>query len=505
MKKITKKKDTKKRIMAFNKNNKLLLLKGKIQLILFHMINKISTKIKYKFNAKNISHDAGALSIYSYAEQIGLKETIKTSFDKNGGDSKAGPKIQHTRGDVINEMIMGYMKGYANPTEISRTVNDPVIETLTNRKIPSQSTFSRIMTSFNREDEKKLKAFNKKMIQKYLEICVRKNNGEKLEVVHLSDDSTKIQTYGNQEGGEYISHYGVVGYHPDLVTEDRMKLIMTGILRKGQVYSSNGSELLIKEVIDFIKPYTKKIIFRADSAYGKPDILKILNDYDDIEIEYFIKAKTYRSWLRKSDLQITYNGKEYHPLELPKEYFEETNDKGDKKLKPKYFEFMHKVKTWDTEEKIITKVTYRETEQTTLLEEINKDIEMLIVNSDLEKGEDNFKEYGKRGKQEQIIEEFKNDSFGGNLSCKEKVQNSSVFHLKIIAHNLMQILRLETLHGTKYANCRTATLRQILVKIGGKIVSHSRQLWIKLSSSFPYQKWYQIVMERIPIIEFRLC
>jgi len=468
------------------------------------MLIRNLSKIKYEFNAKNISHDAGALSLYSYTEQIGLKEAVKTSFDEDREESKAGPKIQHTKGDVINEMIMGYMKGYANPTEMSRTINDPVIETLTNKKIPSQATFSRVNTSFNKKDEAKLKAFSKKMIQDYLESCVRKNNGEKLEVVNLSDDSTKIQTYGNQEGGEYISHYRVVGYHPDLITEDGMKLIMTGILREGQVYSSNGSELLIKEVIDFMKPYTKKIIFRADSAYGKPEILEVLND-DDIEIEYFIKAKTYKSWFRNCDLKITFKDQEYHPLELPKEYFEEVNDKGEKKLKPKYFEFMHQVKTWKKAEKIIIKVTYREQEQATLLEEMNKDIEMLITNASLEKGEDYFKEYGKRGKQEQIIEEFKNDSFGGNLSCKEKVQNSCVFFLKIIAHNLMQILRLETLYGTKYANCRTTTLRQILVKIGGKIIKHSRQLWINLSRSFPYQKWYQIVMERIPIIQFSLC
>ncbi len=467
------------------------------------MLLENSSKIKFKFNAKQISHDAGALSLYSYADQIGLYEAIKSIFDEKKNESKAGPKVQHTKGDIINEMLMGYMKGYANPTEMSRTVNDPVIETLTNRKMPSQATFSRLNTGFNEVDENRLKSFNKEIIQNYLESLVRKNNGEKLEVIHLSDDSTKIQTYGNQEGGEYISHYGVVGYHPDLVTEDKMKLIMTGILRKGQVYSSTNSELLIKEVIDFIKPYAKKIIFRADSAYGKPEILKVLRSYENVKIEYFIKAKTYKSWFRNSELQVIFNDEKYHPLELPKEYFEEIDEKG--KIKPRYFDFAHKVKTWDKAEKIIAKVVYRENEQASLLEEMNKDIEMLITNADLKKGEDYFKEYGKRGKQEQIIEEFKNDSFGKNLSGKQKIQNSCVFHLKIIAHNLMQILRLETLHGTKYANCRTATLRRLLVKIGGKVIKHSRQLWIKLSRSFPYQAWYKLVMERIPIIQFRLC
>ena len=242
-----------------------------------------ASKIKYKFDAKNISHDAGALSIYSFAEQIGLHEALKSNFDEERDASTAGPKVQYTKGDVMNEMVMGYMKGYANPTEMSRTSNDPVIDTFIDSNTPSQSTFSRTNTSFNKEDEAKLISFSKKTIQDYLASLVKKNNGEKLKVIQLSDDSTKIPTYGTQEGGEYISHYGVVGYHPDLITEDEMKLIMNGILRNGQVYSSNGSELLLKEVIDIVRPYTKKIVFRADSAYGKPEILKVLRAYTGIE------------------------------------------------------------------------------------------------------------------------------------------------------------------------------------------------------------------------------
>jgi hypothetical protein len=53
-----------------------------------------------------------------------------------------------------------------------------------------------------------------------------------------------------------------VGYHPDLVTEDGMRLVIEGVLRNGNVYSSNGSELLIESAINFLKPYVEKIIFK---------------------------------------------------------------------------------------------------------------------------------------------------------------------------------------------------------------------------------------------------
>ena len=460
-------------------------------------------KIGYNFNGKNISSDAGSLSLARYTQKIGLKESLK-SLDRDIDIKKRGPKYRYFKSEVCYQEIIWYMKWYSTTTDISKTIKDPIITEVLEEEIPSQSTFSRTNTGFTKTDEINLNKINKNIIDNYFWNLVEKNNGNKIEKIDISDDSTKIQTYGNQKGAEYIHHYGLVWYHPDLITEDSKRLIFTWILRDGNTYSSKGSENWLWETIENIKNYTKKIVFRWDSAYGNAQILNMLNKKQKkIEIEYFIKAKTYKSWLRNADINVGYKWKLYHPLELPKEYFEEIDENGKKIYKKRYFEFEYKVNTWKQKEKIVAQIRYRKEEKRTLFEEQNKDVELLIVKSKLT-WEESFKEYWKRGKQEQIIEEFKNECFGKNLSLQWKTQNSCVFLMKIISYNLMQILRLETLYDTRFEKCRVNTMRKLLVRIWWRIVKHWRKTIVKLSSSFAYKKRFELVMERINSLTFSL-
>jgi hypothetical protein len=195
---------------------------------------------------------------------------------------------------------------------------------------------------------------------------------------------------------------------------------------------------------------------------------------------------------------------DYLILDLPKDYFEERNELWETVLVPRYFTIKHQCKSRSKEENIVCKVERREVDWISLFAVANKNVEMLIVRWAL-RGKEAFEKYGKRGKQEQIIEELKNEMFVKNLSHTKKIQNSCEFYMKIIAYNLMQILRLETLHWTVHKNCRINTTRRLVFDIWGKIVEHARSVRIQLAESFPFQKRFNLVMERIPKIQFRLC
>lgn len=460
--------------------------------------------INYSFNGGNITSEGGALLLEKFLEQIGFQQYMKELFPEEQ-NNKAGHPVEYSKATVLQTLLEGYLKGHSTPTATSRTKGDMAVETITGRSIPSQSTFSRTITHLTREDETQLRIANTHLLQQYFSSLVKKNGGKKLPYLEISDDSTKIETYGKQEGSAYIKHYQVTGYHPDLVTEDNMRLIMEGILRNGNVYSSNGSEHLIESVIRLFAPYVEKIIFRGDSAYAKPEILEVLRNAP-IPVTYFIKGKTYRSWYEKSDLKIAWEGNEYHPMELPATYFEEQDAEGKKQTVERYFKFQHRCGSWKAAETIILQVSIQENKkgQKSLLPEMDKKAVMLITNS-TEEGKSAYAAYGQRGKQEKLIEEFKNDSFGGQLSQQGKVQNDCIFMLKIIAHNLMQLLRLTTLYATKHANSRVASMRMLLVRVGGKLIKTARRWILQLSSTFAYQHWFNLVMERIPTIQFHLC
>lgn len=457
--------------------------------------------ISHSFNGGNITSEGGSLILHTFLQQIGLKKALTTLFPEKKPTAPGRPK-QYSKAKNITDLITGYMKGHATPTALSRTRGDIAQQVISGSQIASQSTFSRRINTLSHEDEQLLRQCNKDLLEQYFKDLIVKNGGKKLPCIEISDDSTKVATYGRQEGSAYITHYRVTGYHPDLITEDTMRLIMEGMLRDGNVYSSTGSEFLIQDVIHIFAPYTEKIIFRGDSAYAKPEILNVLRKAP-IKVEYYIKAKTYHSWYEKSEATTTYQGNLIHPLALPQEAFEEEQADGKNKLVARYFSFRHTCNSWSAEERIEAKMEYIFQQQESLLPGIDKKVTMLITNG--EQGAKAYRMYGKRGKQEKLIEELKNDSFAGQLSQQKKEQNACLFMIKIIAHNLMQILRLTTLHGTKYANCRVESMRMLLVRVGGKLIRTARRWMLQLSSTFSYQRWFNLVMERIPRIQFRLC
>ena len=465
------------------------------------------SNIPFNFKAGEISSDARSLCLSQFSEQIGLLSALENVLGSKPERTRPGAPVQYSPGELAFHYIFGLMQGYQNPSEMDRAKDDPVLGELTG-KTPSQASFSRFLTNLTEPDEQQLRGLNQQVLEQYLKMKVEQNEGRKLPVLNISNDSTKVETYGKQEGSAYIHHYRTNGYHPDLLTDDDFRIVLSCLLRNGNTYSSTGSEEQLKAALAWLSEYYELIVFRADSAYGKPEILNVLNDegiVEKVKIEYFIKAKTYRSWVREADVFVEHEGEQVHILKAPRDYFEEMDEKtGESRLADRFVSFSQQCDSWDNPEQIVARVRYQDSDQEALLPEDNKDIEMIIVRSE-KRGEEAFTEYGKRGMQEQIIEEFKNESFAGTLSHREKEQNAAELQLKVLAHNLMQILRLEGLKNTVYARCRTATMRYLLVKIGGKIVRHGRTMLLKLSSCFAYRRWFELVMDRIPLIRFQMC
>lgn len=68
----------------------------------------------------------------------------------------------------------------------------------------------------------------------------------------LDIDSTNFETYGNQYGSAYNSHYSANGYHPLLVFDGLTGDLLKAELRSGNVYTS-------RKTVAFIGPLLKGI------------------------------------------------------------------------------------------------------------------------------------------------------------------------------------------------------------------------------------------------------
>ena len=89
--------------------------------------------------------------------------------------------------------------------------------------------------------------------------------------VVLDMDSSESPVHGAQEGSAYNGHFESVCYHPlFLFTEHGDCLGAT--LRPGNVHSADDWDNLLLPEIDRQQAEGKRVAFRADAAFAKPEI-----------------------------------------------------------------------------------------------------------------------------------------------------------------------------------------------------------------------------------------
>jgi hypothetical protein len=111
-----------------------------------------------------------------------------------------------------------------------------------------------------------------------------------IEHILFDIDSTNFQTYGDQYGSDYNSHYASNGYHPLLMFDGLTGDLIKPELRSGNVYTS-------RQVVKFIGPVLKRYIdkyssvtriIRGDSSLAVPELYELAEQLDTL---YAIRLK----------------------------------------------------------------------------------------------------------------------------------------------------------------------------------------------------------------------
>jgi hypothetical protein len=88
--------------------------------------------------------------------------------------------------------------------------------------------------------------------------------------------------------------------------------------------------------------------------------------------------------------------------------------------------------------------------------------------------------YNQRGTAEQWIKEGKNAVKWTRLSCHDFLDNQVRLHLFVLAYNLGNFLRQSVLPQS-VRHWTLTTLREKLIKIGAKVVRHSRKIVFQMA------------------------
>ena len=107
-----------------------------------------------------------------------------------------------------------------------------------------------------------------------------------------------------------------------------------------------------------------------------------------------------------------------------------------------------------------------------------------------------YDHYTNRGQTENFIKAFKNHLSMDRLSCHRFLANQFRLLLHALAYQMFVRLR-DYLHGTPWHKLEIETLRRRVLKIGARIRQTTRRIWVHLSSAFPEQPLFHLVLSRL--------
>ena len=159
-----------------------------------------------------------------------------------------------------------------------------------------------------------------------------------------------------------------------------------------------------------------------------------------------------------------------------------------KKPVVRYHNFMYQAGSWDRERRVVAKVEWHQGE---LFPRVG-----FIVTNLPWRSKRVTRFYNQRGTAEQWIKEGKNAIKWTKLSCHDFVDNQVRLQLFALAYNLGNFLRRLVLPRPMKTWSMT-TLREKLIKIGAKVVRHSKYVFFQMAEVAVSRKLFAAILDRI--------
>ena len=270
-------------------------------------------------------------------------------------------------------------------------------------------------------------------------------------MIVLDLDSSESPTYGEQEGSAYNGHFGRTCYHP-LFVFNQLGDVERCALRPGNVHSADGWRAVLEPVIARYRGIVKRLYFRGDAAFANPEMYEFLEAEG---IGYTIRLPA------NNVLQGRIGYLLKRPVGRPPH-----------EVRRYFASFSYQAQSWKKPRRVVAKVEWHSNE---LYPRVG-----FIVTNLARPAERVVAFYNQRGTAEQWIKEGKGAIKWTRLSCRTFAANAVRLQLQALAYNLGNFMR--TLAMPKVAEPWSLTsLRENLIKIGAKVVSHGRYITFQMA------------------------
>ena len=416
-------------------------------------------RLMLQFRGSVITSDAGLLPYRELEDAMGLTDTGADML----ADARTGKNGRHLLVGLLRQSVFGRLAGYEDVNDADRLCRDPAMRWVVGDRAitgsaASASQMGRFETAWLTRPENlaALADLPGRWIDK-----VHQRRPPK--VIVLDMDSSESPTYGEQEGSAYNGHFGCTCYHP-LFVFNQLGDVERSALRSGNVHSADGWRAVLEPVIARYRTM-KRRYFRGDAAFANPEI------YEFLEAEgygYAIRLPTNRVVQEKIGYLLT------RPVGRPP-----------LEVRRYYASFSYQAQSWKKPRRVVAKVEWHPGE---LCPRVG-----FIVTNLARPAERVVAFYNHRGTCEQYIKEGKGAIKWTRLSCRSFAANAVRLQLHVLAYNLGNFMR--TLAMPKTAEPWSLTsLREKLIKIGAKVVSHGRYVTFQMAEvAVPRQMFAEIL------------
>ena len=404
-------------------------------------------RLKLEFHGSRITSDAGLLA---FRELDGALELTQMAAD-HLVDPRIGKNGLHGMVGLFRQSTFGRVGGYEDVNDADRLGRDPAMRWIVGghavvRQAASASQMGRFETEFLASDDN------------LAVLCDL--SGHWIDRVHdryppkkvvLDMDSSVSPTYGEQEGTAYNGHFGCTCYHP-LFLFNQFGDLERCRLRPGNVHSADGWRNVLEPVVERYQERQIRLYFRGDAAFAAPDIYEYLEAKG---ILYAIRLKANKV-LQESIAHLL-----RRPTGRPPNH-----------VRRFHASFSYQAGSWDRKRRVVAKVEWHPGELYPrvgfVVTNLSRPVERVVA----------F--YNHRGTAEQYIKEGKNAINWTRLSCRKFRNNEVRLQLHALAYNLANFMRTLAL-PKEIEHWSLTTLREKLIKIGGKVVAHSRYVTFQMA------------------------
>src|ERR1700726_3844847 len=405
-------------------------------------------RLMLRFRGSVITSDGGLLPYRELDDVLGLTETGAETL----ADARTGKNGRHRLAGLLRQSVFGRLAGYEDVNDADRLCRDPAMRWVVGGKAPmdraaaSASQMGRFETEWLAGSENLAALAD--LPGQWIDAVHKRRQPR---VVVLDMDSSESPTYGAQEGSAYNGHFGCSCYHP-LFVFNQLGDLERCALRSGNVHSAAGWRDVLEPVVVRYRGTVKRRYFRGDAAFANPEIYE------------FLEAESYGYAIRLPTNPVL-QGKIGYLLKRPV-------GRPPLEVRRYYASFTYQAQSWKKPRRVVAKVEWHPGE---LYPRVG-----FIVTNLARPAERIVAFYNHRGTCEQYIKEGKGAVKWTRLSCRSFAANAVRLQLHVLAYNLGNFMR--TLAMPKAAELWSLTsLREKLIKIGAKVVSHGRYVTFQLA------------------------